>query len=139
MKQLELGFNEIEFLPSDIFENLAKLNILELTSNRLTQLPKIKSSRPFHLLVEANQLSILESGMFINATKLHVLNFWRNSLSILPPDLFLSAEELTDVHLGHNQIVSLQGGIFPNSIVVLFLNNNRLQTLPVNIFQGMQY
>eukprot|EP00752_Nemacystus_decipiens_P006649 g5977.t1 len=92
-----LNDNELETLPSGVFDSLTALRSLRLSANGLTSLP----SGLFHSLTELedlflqdNELMTLPSGIFDSLTKLLELCAMSNGLKSLRSGIFDSLTEL---------------------------------------------
>lgn len=118
--ELRLDDNHLETLQGGRFlSNLSELKSLNLTRNRLMDLPR-------HTF----------NGVF----KLQRLYIAHNSLRVLPFQLFRSMPELRILDLSHNSLLSFPENFFaPNEhLVVLRLRWNHLQTLGKNVFYNLR-
>ena len=108
IKQLTLSENLTVF-PQEIFELADTLEILDLSHNALTCLPK-----------DINRL-----------TQLRIAFFSYNKFVTLPS--FVGCENLTMVGFKANKIEKFDEDILPLGIKWLILTDNRLKSLPVSI------
>ena len=107
LQQLSLAYNQLSFLPEEIFFNLTSLTDLSLQYNRLTALPEL---------------------IFSKLTALEVLTLNSNYLTEIVPKLFDSLTQLNWLSLQGNLLQSLPTNIFylnfVNNSPMLFLNLN---------------
>lgn len=133
LQELKLSNNEIEQLQVEQFSNLKKLRILDLSFNKLKALPRevFLNTRLEYLNIANNQLGMwpvsafsdvgftlrniqfnenqleyLDSTMFINTQFIFELNLSKNKLTILPDNTFTFLNNLTDLDLSYNTIVT---------------------------------
>ncbi|CAL1170946.1 unnamed protein product [Cladocopium goreaui] len=112
---------------------------LDVSSNRLTELPAALGKLPLReLCVANNQLRELPSS-FSDLTQLQQIDASNNQLQQLPEDLTPLGENLVNIQLAQNRLLKL-----PDSFCSLArlrradLTQNRLVTLPRNIGKLLQ-
>ncbi|HRK83937.1 MAG TPA: leucine-rich repeat domain-containing protein, partial [Saprospiraceae bacterium] len=114
MKNLQILFfrhNEIRALPDDFTLFLPNLTYLDMTGNKLTDLPM----------------------KFGDAPQLSSLHLSSNQLKSIPLSIG-RLKNLKQLYLGGNQITALPAEIGQmKALNVLFANDNQLSTLPANI------
>ncbi|XP_055377292.1 chaoptin [Condylostylus longicornis] len=155
---LDLSLNNIEQLQAEQFSNLKKLRILNLNNNRLRALPRevFMNTRLEYLDISYNQLSVwpvpafsdigftlrsiqfmennleyLDSNMFINSQFLFDLNLSRNKITVLPDNTFMFLNNLTNLDLSYNPLVT-------SNLKQVFLHTPRIKYLNlqgVNLFE----
>jgi len=88
---LNLGFNRIETLYKNIFENLVNLEELRLHSNCISSIDKT---------------------VFSHMSKLRILNLGCNNITSLHPKIFRNLRQLVKLSLIANDLKHLSSGIF---------------------------
>uniref|UniRef100_A0A3Q3X4F6 LRRCT domain-containing protein n=1 Tax=Mola mola TaxID=94237 RepID=A0A3Q3X4F6_MOLML len=94
------------------------------------------------LLLHGNKLETLTPDMFEGLVNLLQLDLSQNNLGKLSSDAFNGLNKLLSLNLGRNFIKKLPPTIFSSltelkQLGELFLNDNKLQSLPDNIFHGL--
>lgn len=145
LEVLDVSYNNIINIPNKSFATLKYLLILKLDSNHI---------------------SMLDDGSFDGLLSLQHLNLTNNKLIALPPELFNSTKDLRQLYVSHNTISVLAPGLFENlnklqildlsyneltsswvnretlqglaELVILKLNNNKLQSLDRNTLQELR-
>lgn len=118
LKQLNLGYNQITAINANTFSKYG--NQLE------------------HIHLENNEIaSIAESGAFDGLTKVIVLILCHNKLTIVHRTTFNGANNLQDIDLSSNEIVTIEDGAFnlPHLKEIL-ISDNKLKRLSDTIFAG---
>nr|AGJ51126.1 variable lymphocyte receptor C [Petromyzon marinus] len=102
---LNLQYNQLQTLPSGVFDQLKDLNELRLANNQLTSLPL---------------------GVFDSLTKLTYLNLNDNQLQSIPKGVFDRLTKLEDLRLNENKLRSVPDGAFDSlgKLDYMTLNNN---------------
>ncbi|KAG5675184.1 hypothetical protein PVAND_005109 [Polypedilum vanderplanki] len=103
--KLDLGMNEIQELPKDVFYELPRLRELYLNEN------KIKT---------------LNRDLFINNPNLNIIYIYRNEIEVLENDLFRANPNLEQLHIDYNKIRKVGYQFFhkiPFLEIANFLNN----------------
>jgi len=156
LQSLDLAFNDIRTLPAESLCAMKQLTLLNLTSNRLTELGWIASSGclselkvldlsynqlahlPARMLtsltqleelhVQGNNLLNIQDGSLDGLTSLRMLNLAGNRLSLLPPALLKSTPQLVEFYASANGLSVLAPGLFRNltELLVLDLSDNQL-------------
>ena len=115
-------------------DNPAKLEVLVLANNQLTDLPESIGllANLQELYLSANQLTVLPESIGLLAN-LQALCLSGNQLTVLPESIGLLVN-LQMLWLHNNRLTTLPKniGLLVN-LQMLWLNNNRLTTLPKNI------
>ena len=164
---LYLQFNELTYLPHDLFHSTTELRYLDLTQNRLEQISSdlfkslqlmwtlylsgnAISNLPigvFDSLLEltildlsGNAISNLSIGVFDSLGRLVTLNLSGNAISKLPVDVFDLLGWLSTLDLSGNAISNLPEGVFDSlGLRTLDLSGNGISNLPVGVFDSLDY
>lgn len=150
LEHLDLGANQIQALPADLFCPFVQLSTLNLTQNRLMDLVSFGLIDPatgrlclqdLHRLdLSYNRLEFLPENSGIAALKnLQQLNLSSNHISEIA-ELALSAlRHLHELDLSGNRLRTLPGRMFRDSdeLKELRLASNGLVELPSGIFIGL--
>ncbi|XP_072314054.1 uncharacterized protein [Eucyclogobius newberryi] len=165
LQELHLFSNQIQSLGPNLLRGLPKLRTLDLTENKLADLPaKVFSHAPLQSLVlKSNQLKIVSDDWLSENSTLTWLDLSKNRLTEIPAILFRKApnldnldlpnnllekivakslDELTKLerlNLQNNKINSLDSTIFQKNLNLthLFLSRNKLEKLPQNLFVNL--
>ena len=149
LERLAMAGNALSSLPEGVFGELSRLTWLDLGSNALTALPE----RIFSglgsletLWMNGNSLTELPEAVFRDLSRLVDLNLGFNSLTALPEGVFDGLSALQALGLHQNSLMELPRGLFvelsgtprqPARLDSLWLQGNRLRTLPEDVFRGL--
>ena len=125
LELLDLGFGELESIPAGIFDNNLELRTVRLNNNMLSELPAgLFDNNPklYRVYLEYNMLSELPVGLFDNNPTLHDLILNDNQLTDLPADLL---HKIVEEHA-------------VSGLWVIDLSNNRFTELPDGFFDGRE-
>uniref|UniRef100_A0A8C2HM97 Leucine rich repeat transmembrane neuronal 1 n=1 Tax=Cyprinus carpio TaxID=7962 RepID=A0A8C2HM97_CYPCA len=113
-----MDHNNIEIVEENAFERLRRVKELDLSTNRIENLP---------------------NGTFRPLPNLRILDLSYNRLQSLEPDLFHGLRKLTNLHLRYNALKFIPVRIFQDcrSMQFLDLGYNQLQSLARNSFAGL--
>lgn len=142
LQKLSLKGNGLHSLGVDCFVNLVGTNILDLSRNQLTQLPRgvfLALNDLLELHLEWNNITTIAKDTFQNCKKLKLLYLNNNRISVIPKQMLGNHEELVEIHLDNNALVQVFPGALPNNsnkLKKLFLQNNQLTSLPDTVFCG---
>ena len=145
LQKLNLSHNRIYSLPEDIFAGLDSLRDLDLSYNFLAEFPKTILTLKFLRLTNNKASSIYlkrfraEDSWYLESDILHNLDFSHNRINIIPSNAFTKYIFMIELNLAFNEITHVTKASFPSGIQDLKLNNNRLRTLPHDIFDGFVY
>lgn len=109
---------ELQDLPGALFQNLARLEYLTLSSN---------------------QLLVLRPGWFSSLSALKALDLSKNLFTSVPVETFRPLSELQSLMLAGNNISQLAGDTFKglSHLKTLRLNKNSLQQIPAGAFDEL--
>ncbi|CAF0926085.1 unnamed protein product [Brachionus calyciflorus] len=124
---LNLSFNLLTSLKSNVFFNLTQLTNLDLSYNKIDQL----SSDLILLSLNDNNLSELDSSLVQNLKSLQFFFASNNNLS-LPEDYFVNLTTLCNLQLYNNKIESIQVNTLKN-LLVLQLGKNNIKYFQTNL------
>lgn len=136
--------NRIQFLRSEVFKGIVKLEILDLKNNNIKYIEKMAfaplSNTLIELCLEGNKLSETPrmsalTDSFAHLKSLVRLNLARNNLSQIHE--LNKLVKLSELNFAHNQIRRLRGALLPPSIVDLNLASNRIESLSNDSFTNL--
>lgn len=138
LERLVLSGNGLSDLPEDLFEDVGNLTWLDLRSNKV-HLPFniFQNLRKLEYLeLGVNNLKKIDSGVFRNQHKLKHLNLWENNIQNLTKDSFMGVSSITDLDLSSNLIEQLPANVFEHltNLSVINLNKNNFTALPEGLF-----
>lgn len=121
VRQLDLSYNNIAIIASDVFEGNVYLE---------------------YLILKGNFLDRLDSGWFKNIANIKSINFANNCLEELKNVSFIELiDKRISINLSYNKIVNIEENLFfgMQSIDSLLLQGNNLSTLPDNFFRNASF
>uniref|UniRef100_A0A3P8X5I8 LRRCT domain-containing protein n=1 Tax=Cynoglossus semilaevis TaxID=244447 RepID=A0A3P8X5I8_CYNSE len=123
LNHLQLYHNNLTYLPADLLNGVPSLVTLDLTGNKLVELPPKVFSHDFlqNLVLKNNQIEKIDVEVFSNNSSLIWLDLSGNRLTSVPSALHLKVPRLQNLDLSHNN-----------------LQENHLQDLPKILLQGLQ-
>jgi Leucine-rich repeat (LRR) protein len=143
LETLDLSFNEIEYLDSNLtFKYLNSLKYLNLSNNKLKTLDPFTLSQLHQLNLASNNLRYLDENFFsyLKSLKILTLSFNKiNSTDFLKTSKnYLKNLEILD--LEKNKIVLIQEIDFQSyfNLSYLNLNSNPIQSIHENAFMGLK-
>ncbi|XP_028267217.1 vasorin b [Parambassis ranga] len=130
-RSLYLFANGIESLTTEDFNGLENLEMLDLSQNKLTELPDrvfepLTSLR--NLDLSSNQITHISEESFQSMTLLERLYLYSNHIKTIHPAAFNGLEHLLELKLQGNQLASLPALSMPR-LLLLDLRFNALPTL----------
>ena len=108
-------------LNVDLFEDLSRLHVLDLSQNAITYLP---------------------NDIFVPLTKLHLLNLNRNKLKVISDEVLQSLRHLTNLYIGDNRGMNIKlGAEFLNMTRLewLVLHGSKLMSLNNDTFRHLRH
>ncbi|XP_049313186.1 protein artichoke [Bactrocera dorsalis] len=145
VERVSMRGNAIATLPFSIGKSLSlpNLRMLDLSVNRLEQLPKysFQSMPQLRVLSLANnRLRSLDDTAFIGATRLELLHLQDNGLSHLDERTFLPLAELRNLNLQGNKLESVTDNLFSNNsrLEQLDLSRNIIRTIAPSAFEAQR-
>lgn len=114
---MDLRRNQIAIAPRQVFANLMQLEEVNLAYNKIAR---------------------IEAGAFDSVPLLKTLVLSNNLLQSIESRSFIGAKELAELHLDSNLIQSIDADAFDfPRLEILSLRDNRLKSLPINIFANL--
>ncbi|XP_023243476.1 carboxypeptidase N subunit 2-like [Centruroides sculpturatus] len=143
LEYLDLEWNRIKDLPSDMLKGLYNLRIFSVSGNQeLSEIPS-KFFNKLHNLVEFStwscSLCSLEEDVFSDIFNLKIVDLNFNKIQHLPPNHLRNNKLLTRFSCSLNKISTLPTGIFNglSELRELDLRGNQLENLPKDVFQNL--
>jgi Leucine-rich repeat (LRR) protein len=133
LTSLNVDYNQITYIAPNVFENLTKLNELNIRGNRISE---FKNVNFFSIEINLNRLYLsnnllikIEKGIFQNYVKLETLDLSFNYLDGFSEGIFLGLNNLNELKLGSNYIKILSRNFLNHlfSLKILNLNENGLK------------
>ena len=122
--------------------DLAYLNITQVLPDAFSA-PGFVHQRVGFLLLRGNHLTTLPDGVFHDLLELlYIMDLAHNRLTALPPDMFQSGQDgvgIRELYLESNRLTTLPSGLFAGKVVAreLHLQNNLLIELPPGTFDKL--
>nr|XP_044995219.1 podocan isoform X1 [Jaculus jaculus]XP_044995220.1 podocan isoform X1 [Jaculus jaculus]XP_044995221.1 podocan isoform X1 [Jaculus jaculus] len=139
LEELNLSYNRIAspHVHRDAFRKLRLLRSLDLSGNRLQTLPPGLPRNVRVLKVKRNELSALARGALAGMAQLRELYLTGNRLRsrALGPRAWVDLAGLQLLDIAGNQLTEIPQGL-PQSLEYLYLQNNKISTVPVNAFDS---
>ncbi|XP_023229972.1 protein slit-like [Centruroides sculpturatus] len=143
LEYLDLNWNRIKDLSSDMLKGLSNLTTFSITNNReLSEIPSGFFKKLFNLTkinAESCSISSLEEDVFFDLINLKLVYLAYNQIEHLPLNLLRNNKRLTRFSCWRNKLSSIPTGIFHGLSELQWLNlrRNRLEILPVDVFQNL--
>ncbi|SPP82049.1 uncharacterized protein LOC117584353 isoform X1 [Drosophila guanche] len=142
LQELHLDRNGFKLLPQHFLAQLNELRLLNLSQNRLAELPRnifeggVQLER---LYLSNNQLSVLPFQLFQTARDLQKLDLSDNRLLSFPDNFFARNGQLRQLHLQRNQLKSLGKHSLYNlrELRQLDLSQNNLASIDRKAFESL--
>lgn len=130
-KSLYLFSNGIESMTSEDFDGLTNLEMLDLSQNKLTELPEsvfahLTSLR--NLDLSSNQITYISEGSFKGMALLERLYLYSNQIETIHPAAFNGLDHMLELKLQGNHLTSLPALSMPQ-LLLLDLRYNVIPTL----------
>ncbi|NXC70111.1 LRRK2 kinase, partial [Anhinga anhinga] len=139
LEKLELHQNALTNIPEQLCENLKCLTYLDLHSNRFTSFPiyLLKMNCIANLDISRNDIGpSFALDPYLRCPTLKQLNLSYNQLVCTPEFLTNVAENLEQLLLEGNKILSLCSPICLKELKILNISKNNISSLAENIFMG---
>jgi len=133
---LKAAQNRISIIPS-FFGTMKSLEVLDLTGNQISSLPKEFYSLPRlkRLHLSYNKLSVIDTAMS-SLSNLEELTLACNDIKSLPNDVFKHMNKLILLDLSQNSLTQLPSSIpLLVNLEELYISCNQLTQLPTEIYQ----
>ncbi|XP_068198972.1 leucine-rich alpha-2-glycoprotein-like [Antennarius striatus] len=165
LEGLHLYSNHLRSLAPHLLRGVPRLNTLDLTENKLSDLPAdVFSHAPLlNLVLKKNEIKIANGDWLQDNSTLTWLDLSGNRLTKVPVALLQKMPRLENLDLSNNhlekiapnsldpltrlerlnlqdnKLITLDAPALQNTgnLVYLFLSRNKLKRLPQNIFQGL--
>lgn len=143
---LDLSFNNIRKIPSDLFCALENIISLNLTHNKIKFVDELGFGHKCGSTLQTIDLShndimsLPADSEILHLRRLTQLFLQNNKISELPGEVFSDLLSLKVVNLSDNAISYLPEGLFYNTreIREIYMQNNELETLPKRIFNRLE-
>lgn len=165
LRELHLYNNHLRSLSSHLLRGVPHLHTLDLTENKLSELPvDVFSHAPLSSLVlKNNQIEKVEAKWFPNNSNLTWLDVSGNLLTSIPASFLQKLPQLENLDVSNNRLDRIQSNVLrpltklerlnlqdnklasldaatfqsTSNIIYLFLSRNQLSKLPQDLFQGL--
>nr|CDS28848.2 leucine rich repeat containing protein 47 [Hymenolepis microstoma] len=112
LKFLDLSFNSISNLPSNIFDNLSLLETLILDSNKLSELPSLEGLIELHIFSVSNNQLLSLPGTLTCCTKLKSVDVSGNNIEEISNEVpWFSLSNIQHFYLNGNQLKDVPSGL----------------------------
>lgn len=134
---LDLSYNKFKNLPSNVFQGLEKLKILNLGSNKLKTIDPnlfvgLRSLEDLKL--KRCELKTIDQNTFKGLSNLHSLDISMNYITNLHKKTFSDLKNLVELDAQYNKIGKIEAAHFSNNkeLKEVTLDNNQIKSLDVN-------
>ncbi|KAM4574277.1 podocan isoform 1-T2 [Fundulus diaphanus] len=139
LTELNLSYNKLTNpnVHRDAFRKLRILETLDLSGNALHSVPLGLPHSLQVLEIKNNQLSLIPDGALTGMQKLQKLILSDNKLKLnsVYQGAWMELSALTTLDLSGNQLTHIPSDL-PESLEYLFLQSNRISTVPASAFEG---
>ncbi|XP_068617354.1 toll-like receptor 7 [Battus philenor] len=143
---LDLAYNNIRKIPSDLFCALENIISLNLTHNKIKFVDELGFGHKCGSTLQSIDLShndimsLPADSEILHLRRLTQLFLQNNKINELPGDVFSDLLALKVVNLSENAINYLPENLFQNTreIREIYLKNNELEILPKRIFNRLE-
>lgn len=140
---MDLSRNRLNDLPRKAFSGLGKLKTLILSGNRLSIVPfqVFKPLLEIELLdLSSNDLRSILENFFIANKRLRVLRLSDNKIDKITMSSFYGLSRLEELQLAGNNLTFIDRNAFDNleELRILNLRNNQLVQFPTTLFNGLK-
>lgn len=133
---LDLSYNNITELPSDLLMMMPQLENFYMENNKLTAIPKgfFKNNTKLNwIALDGNEITTLEDGTFKGLDQLTILGLENNKISKVDKNAFEGMKKIEQLSLYGNNLTTLEDGSLKplaGSLKMLFLQENNMESLP---------
>lgn len=109
LQHINLSFNKLEQISSEVFRHCHQLRVIRLQNNRLKFIPKdLFYGLPelIEVNVSDNQLRKIDRMQFSHNRKLEIIFISYNQIKELHPETFWNFPKLRDLYIRHNQLTT---------------------------------
>lgn len=136
LKKLDISDNMLKNSSIPLFSQLRSLEELDLSVNNFIKIRSgffrgLESLKVLNL--SRNDFELLEDRAFDGLGKLTVLDLRHNLLATFQDNVFSTLLNLKSLLLSHNKILSLDNVKFPNSLILLDAEENRMEHFPASL------
>lgn len=141
LEGLHLYSNQLQTLSPHLLRGLPRLHTLDLTENKLGDLPAdVFSHAPLlSLVLKNNLIDKADADWLSGNSSLTWLDLSGNRLTKIPTALLKKLPLLENIDLSNNRLEKIPAGSLDvqTKLERLNLQNNKLDTLDASVFQGM--
>ena len=133
---LDLSYNNISELPSDLLMFMSQLENFYIEHNELKAIPKgfFKNNPNIDwIAADGNKITSLEDGTFEGLDNLTILDLTDNNISKISKDAFKGMPKIIQLGLYGNKLSTLEDGTLTpvaGSLKQLYLQENNFKSLP---------
>ncbi|CAK6961815.1 leucine-rich alpha-2-glycoprotein-like [Scomber scombrus] len=140
LKGLHLYSNHLHSLSSHLLRGVPQLDTLDLTDNKLANLPaEVFSHAPLHnLVLKNNLLNKADAEWLPDNSSLTWLDLSGNQLKRIPPVLLRKMPHLESLDLSNNRLEKISANSLDllTKLERLNLHNNKLETLDASLLES---
>uniref|UniRef100_A0A1A9W4E0 LRRCT domain-containing protein n=1 Tax=Glossina brevipalpis TaxID=37001 RepID=A0A1A9W4E0_9MUSC len=138
LRMLDLSLNRLEQLPKYGFQALPQLRVLSMANNRLHAVSDTAFTGSYRLELlhlQENQLSLIDERAFLPLSQLRNLNLRSNKLQAITDNLFSNNTKLEQLDLSHNAIRTIATTAFESqrSLEYLDISFNSLSDVSISL------
>ncbi|KAJ0032657.1 hypothetical protein NQD34_002738 [Periophthalmus magnuspinnatus] len=126
-------------LPEHMFNGSNSLEVLAMSSNLLTEVPRNLPASLHQLHLKSNRLRAIPAGAFENLSNLRELHLQDNLLSSqgIGPMAFSDLKRLEYLDLSNNNLSVVPSGL-PKSLLMLHLEKNSIHSIPADSLSSLR-
>ena len=141
LTHLHLSHNNLNTLSSDALKNCTNILVLDLSHNKLTQVPSsLRHLKALQTLdLSSNSIDSLANAPILSMDHLWRLQLSHNKLKNVTSDLLNRLESLQILDLSSNQVQHVEGGSFDanQKLQAIRLDGNQLKAMD-SLFQNLE-
>ncbi|XP_020280472.1 chaoptin [Pseudomyrmex gracilis] len=142
LTRLDIGFNNISYLPANTFYGTPDMKSLNMQNNYLTTIEPGTFALPHleTLDLNHNKIDTLRKQSFHGLESLQRMNLAGNEITQLSTEQFRNLKNLRILNLSHNKIRSLPKDAFEGTrLEILDLSHNKFTVVPSSSFLEVGY